>query len=188
MLLISAVHIHLSFCQGIFMLPTNLARIRAILDEAAALTKQVGQSVALNENWIPSAEAQVIRLLDENGPASVPQLGRLRNTSRQNTQVLINRLVKEGLVELIDNPVHKRSPLVRLTETGRLLPSKARAAEAEMLERLAGIISAEELETATAVLAALRKKLLQGQCRRRKVAKRKRLNQAFEEELPVSLL
>ncbi len=171
------------------MLPTNLARIRAILDEAAALTKQVGQPVALNESWIPSAEAQVIRLLDENGPASVPQLGRLRNTSRQNIQVLINRMVKEGVVELIDNPVHKRSPLVRLTETGRLLPSKARAAEAEMLERLAGIISAEELETVTAVLAALRKKLLEGpERRRRKPAKRKRLNQAFEEELPVSLL
>jgi DNA-binding MarR family transcriptional regulator len=52
------------------------------------------------------------------GPLTVPQIARMRPTSRQRMQRLANELAAEGLVEFIDNPKHRRSKLVRLTPKG----------------------------------------------------------------------
>jgi len=48
----------------------------------------------------------------------VPQIAQMRPTSRQRIQRLADELAAEGLVELIDNPKHKRSKLVQLTPEG----------------------------------------------------------------------
>lgn len=59
-----------------------------------------------------------MRTLALSGPLTVPQIARMRPTSRQRMQRLANELVDEGLVEFIDNPKHRRSKLVRLTPKG----------------------------------------------------------------------
>src|SRR5436305_7931387 len=67
---------------------------------------------------IPSASRVALQVLQRCGPQTVPQIARARFSSRQNIQILVNRLQKEGLVELVENPDHKRSVLVRLTHRG----------------------------------------------------------------------
>src|ERR687888_1678540 len=52
------------------------------------------------------------------GPLTVPQIARMRPTSRQRMQRLADELAAEGLVEFVDNPRHRRSKLVRLTRKG----------------------------------------------------------------------
>jgi hypothetical protein len=59
-----------------------------------------------------------IRSLALHGPLTVPQIARMRPVSRQRMQKLTDQLIREGLVELIDNPKHQRSKLVRLTSAG----------------------------------------------------------------------
>jgi DNA-binding MarR family transcriptional regulator len=48
----------------------------------------------------------------------VPEIAKMRPTSRQRMQRLADELATEGLVEFIDNPRHRRSKLVRLTRKG----------------------------------------------------------------------
>ena len=52
------------------------------------------------------------------GPLTVPQIAKMRPTSRQRMQRLADELAAEGLVKLIDNPKHRRSKLVQLTPKG----------------------------------------------------------------------
>lgn len=96
------------------------------------------------------------------GPQTVPQMARTRPVSRQYIQMLTDRLDEEGLVEFIDNPAHKRSWLVRLTEKGKTCIETMLTREAGVLKELPLSVSEQDILTATAVLRSLRE-VFQGQ-------------------------
>ena len=79
--------------------------------------RAVGQKTGLITRWGGGAFG-FLRSLALLGPLSVPQIARMRPTSRQRMQRLADELEAEGLVEFIDNPKHRRSKLVRLTRKG----------------------------------------------------------------------
>jgi len=81
---------------------------------------------------IPSASRAALQVLQRYGPQTVPQIARARFSSRQNIQILINRLKDEGLVEFVNNPDHKRSALVRLTSQGRAAVAQATAEDVKL--------------------------------------------------------
>ena len=59
-----------------------------------------------------------LRSLALLGPLTVPEIARMRPTSRQRMQRLADELAAQGLVAFVDNPRHRRSKLVRLTRKG----------------------------------------------------------------------
>jgi DNA-binding MarR family transcriptional regulator len=79
--------------------------------------RAVGQKTGLITSWGGGAFG-FIRSLALLGPLTVPQIAKMRPTSRQRMQRLADELSAEGLVEFIDNPSHRRSKLVRLTRKG----------------------------------------------------------------------
>ena len=79
--------------------------------------RAVGQKTGLITSWGGGAFG-FLRSLVLLGPLTVPQIARMRPTSRQRMQRLADELAAEGLVEFIDNPKHLRSKLVRLTRRG----------------------------------------------------------------------
>jgi DNA-binding MarR family transcriptional regulator len=91
----------------------------------------------------------VLRGLDKWGEQTVPQMARARAVSRQNIQTLVNQLVDEGLVELVPNPAHKRSPLARLTPRGKKAVDEMNRQEAKLLSKAdLGVTENELLEAA----------------------------------------
>ncbi|HKA12165.1 MAG TPA: MarR family transcriptional regulator [Candidatus Dormibacteraeota bacterium] len=52
-------------------------------------------------------------------PATVVRVARRLGLTRQSVQRIANLLEADGLTEYLDNPVHQRSKLVRLTSRGR---------------------------------------------------------------------
>src|SRR6185369_13065046 len=96
------------------------------------------------------ARQRILLAIASEGALSVPYLARTTGTSRQNVQLLIDRLAQDGCIEPCDNPAHKRSPLYRLTPIGGEALTRARRAEAPVLERLA--LPAEQIEMAIEVL------------------------------------
>jgi DNA-binding MarR family transcriptional regulator len=70
--------------------------------------------------------------------------------------MLTDQLDKEGLVEFVDNPAHKRSWLVRLTDKGRALMETMTAREARVFKDLPVPASEQDIHTATAVLRSFR--------------------------------
>lgn len=79
--------------------------------------RALGQRTGLITSWGGGAFG-LMRSLALRGPLTVPQIARMRPTSRQRMQRLADELEAEGLVEFIDNPRHRRSKLVRLTSKG----------------------------------------------------------------------
>src|SRR5690348_3497575 len=79
--------------------------------------RALGQKAGLITSWGGGAFG-FIRSLALLGPLTVPQIARMRPTSRQRMQRLADELAAEGLVAFIDNPKHRRSKLVRLTPKG----------------------------------------------------------------------
>jgi len=79
--------------------------------------RALGQKAGFMTSWGAGAFG-FIRSLALLGPLTVPELAKMRPTSRQRMQRLADELATEGLVEFIDNPRHRRSKLVRLTRKG----------------------------------------------------------------------
>ncbi len=128
-------------------IPALFHRLRAIAGEVH------GQSVST------AGRRGILRSLDCQGPQTVPQMARARTVSRQHIQILVNGLLKDGLVASEENPAHRKSPLVRLTAKGknRLLASQKR--ESQLLARAEFRLPAREIDRAAEALRSLRELL-----------------------------
>jgi DNA-binding MarR family transcriptional regulator len=98
----------------------------------------------------------VLRDLYRSGMQTVPQMARSRPVSRQHIQTIVNPLAEEGLVELIENPAHKRSKLVCLTQKGVNLVEEMNCLEIELFSGLKIDVSEQELRNSASVLRSVR--------------------------------
>jgi DNA-binding MarR family transcriptional regulator len=92
-------------------------------------------------------------------PLTVPQIARRMGLTRQAVQASVNRLLSEALVEADENPDHRRSPLIRLTELGAAKYERLRRRQVGWINELATGLSQSELETAARVLEQLSDRL-----------------------------
>ena len=136
----------------------------AVIEEAAALHLRANAVVEQlhSRPELTHACRGVLRDLARLGPRTVPQLARRRECSRQHVQVLVNRLAADGLAELVLNPDHRRSPLVRLTPVGKDTLEAMWRREADVIDELPAALDVQELEGATRVLRELRRLLEAG--------------------------
>ena len=103
----------------------------------------------------------MLRTLALMGPLTVPQIARTRPVARQRIQRLADGAAKDGLVEFIDNPAHKRSKLVRLTLEGQAWYEDRLAMISDLADSWAGEIDPKALQTTLDTLQALGARLLQ---------------------------
>ena len=170
------------------------------VDLANYLKRQARQTHR-GEQLSPSGRI-LLQSLHLNGPQTVPSLAHVRSTSRQNIQVLVDRLAKDGYVEFVPNPDHRRSDFVQLTAAGQDMLSSANEKEAGLLETLMPHTSEVQVQDAAELLRKLRL-LMGGERKRRKSGPKPRpagatrstpapqpqpVTPYFEDELPVSLL
>lgn len=109
----------------------------------------------------PSGEGywSVLRLLKLNGPQTVPQLARYRYVPRQSVQKLANEMLKDGVIELVNNPAHKRSKLLRLTSKGDIVFQEMSDRIAKLAETLAKQQDTAQLQNAADVVKNLHEQL-----------------------------
>lgn len=98
----------------------------------------------------------VLRGLYRAGAQTVPQMARARPVSRQHIQTLVNALARDGLVESVKNPAHKRSHLIKLTTKGKDLVEVMNRREERIFNRLTIPISKKHLQNAADVLRMVR--------------------------------
>jgi len=134
----------------------------AALDDLIEETSRVYQRLAVaaeqvHRKWDVSAgKRAVLRMIDKNGPQTVPQMARARCVSRQHIQALVNALIEAGLLTLEPNPAHRRSCLIDLTPKGRAVVEAINAREAEVADLLRFDLTGDQMRAATATLKRLR--------------------------------
>jgi DNA-binding MarR family transcriptional regulator len=104
---------------------------------------------------VTTAMRAVMETLSEAGPMTVPQIAKLKGVTRQHIQLLADALIEGGFASVKENPAHRRSSLIALTDKGRRTFTKMRAREAPLIEELSSEFEAQELERATGVLTRL---------------------------------
>jgi DNA-binding MarR family transcriptional regulator len=116
---------------------------------------QAGERLHAGEPFTLGMRAVLERLARE-GPATVPGVARSRHVTRQHIQTLVNALLERKLVELRDNPAHKRSPLIGLTLEGAETIRRVKRKEARWLARQDVGVSPRALKEAATVLRTVR--------------------------------
>lgn len=120
--------------------------------------EDVSSSILARHGLTPQ-ERRLLMTLRKHRLCTVPQLARKRGVSRQFVQVTMNALAKRSLVEFKENPDHKRSRLMSLTERGEALILGVMAREGEALQRVAVGLGPEQVRQAVQVLEGAREGL-----------------------------
>ena len=131
-----------------------LADVNALANRLKSATRAVHAG-----NNLPVGAKTIFQTLAQVGLQTVPQLARRGSFSRQNIQVLVNRLEAGGWVEFVANPAHKRSDLIRLTDQGERLLATATKREASFLAGLLNHTTEAEVLSAGKLLTRLRQLL-----------------------------
>ncbi len=132
----------------------RIAELLAEVNTLAIRFRQSGKTITSDQSDLPGGEHAVLEIIDRFGPLTVPQIARQRSTSRQNIQIMVDRLEDKGCVELVGNPGHRRSALVRLTEQGKTWLDAGEKDQKELLSKIGSILSGSE---ASLVVSLLRK-------------------------------
>ena len=115
------------------------------------------------EHGLTSARWQVLGAIAlAQRPLTVPQIARRMGLTRQTVHTTVNRLVADGLAELVPNEDHRRSQLVSVTELGGAKYRAIDEAQAAWVNQLAAGLRRSELETTARVLGELSKRLEAG--------------------------
>ncbi len=101
----------------------------------------------------------VLEFLQAQGPTPVPRIARSRGVSRQHVQTIVNELLDDGLVELRDNPAHRRSCLVALSAVGDATIAGIRDTERTVLGDAFADLDTARVRATTETLRALRRRI-----------------------------
>jgi len=127
-----------------------IRRTRAAFHALAAYGSALHADLGVNASM-----RAVMEHIEENGPATAPEMARAKGVSRQHIQTIVDLLIDAALAEARTNPEHKRSSLIALTRKGRATIAKIRAREEKALAQLSRRLGGVELAGAEKALAAL---------------------------------
>lgn len=113
------------------------------------------QSSALND----SEQMALNAVVEAERAPTVAQIGRSMGQARQLVQRAANSLRDAGLIEMADNPDHKRAPLLRPTEQGVALKREIDARADAIAEALLPAGDLDAVRDATRALRTIRRKL-----------------------------
>ena len=132
---------------------------------------------------VTPSQAEVIRVLGEQGPLTLSQLGRLLVCeSGTNPSRLVDRLVDVGHVERIADPRDRRSIIVSLTPSGQEIESGIRSVEEALYADLDASADGIDMSEALTFLRRLSAGLPAGDALEARIAGRARRDRTAGEE------
>jgi len=129
--------------------PEAFALLVGDLYEAAGVLRRHGERIAASAGQT-QARWQLMSVLSV-GNWTVPMAADRLGTSRQAVQRIANELVDEGLAVFDENPRHRRSPFLRLSDQGRGVLETITAEAGRRNRDLANIASVDPVETRVAL-------------------------------------
>lgn len=88
-------------------------------------------------------------------PRTIPQIARRMGVTRQGVQRVADAMVRDGLAEFVDNPDHRRSPILRLTVRGQQILARINAAQTGWSNKVAEEFALEDLRRAVRTIEAV---------------------------------
>lgn len=136
-----------------------------LVDETIRLNSRLRSvfAAARQESALNDSEQMVLNAVVEaerTGRApTVAQIGRSMGQARQLVQRAANALRDAGLIEMADNPDHKRAVLLHPTPRGIALKREIDARADAIAEEMTSALDLDDVRAATAALHAIRRQL-----------------------------
>lgn len=92
-------------------------------------------------------------------PLTVAQIARVMGQTRQSVQRIVDEIEREGIVERVAHPEHRRARLVQLTRRGKALWVEMQRRQIPWANRTADGLRATVLEPTLQTLRAIRERL-----------------------------
>ncbi len=124
----------------------------SVLRSAARLTRWASRTASFD---VPMAQARLLALVEELGPARVSALASADHCSQPTMSTQLQRLETEGWAERVVDPADARASLLSLTPAGRAALDRARKARLEALSPAFSQLDAAALERLQVAVEAL---------------------------------
>lgn len=139
--------------------PTRTTKGTLVTDLILALFPLNGRLLAAGDSLcsgegLSSALWQVLGAL-QDGPRTVSKVSRMMGLTRQSVQRSVNIMKADGLVELVRNPDHQTSPLVRMTAKGEAAFQEVMRLQIDWSNGLGQKLKVDELKATVRVLSSL---------------------------------
>ena len=136
-------------------------RVNDVVEVGLLVTQAYFPLRALSERVLQpagssTARMAVLRSLATHAPLTVPELAQMRPVARQGVQRLANEMVRDGLLQWLPNPNHRRSRLLTLTDAGQARYIQLARLQLDWAQRLAQKLDPADLDAARQGLTALR--------------------------------
>lgn len=131
-----------------------IMQIRRSFQRLKTVSEEILQGTGIN-----ASQRAILEFLYQHQSHTVPQLAECLSVSRQHVQVIVNDLVALGLARCLENPIHKRSPLIEATPEGVALFESIQEKEAEILQQFQQQLPKKEIQSALNTLESLNKLL-----------------------------
>ncbi|WP_246534488.1 MarR family winged helix-turn-helix transcriptional regulator [Aliiroseovarius lamellibrachiae] len=101
----------------------------------------------------------VLEILYAEDEATVPAIAQKLEINRQYVQLMVNETLADNLTVRCENPRHKKSAIITLTDQGRALIKDVIGREMSLVRSMSAGLNTSEVETALKVVTALIEKL-----------------------------
>jgi DNA-binding MarR family transcriptional regulator len=136
-----------------------MTRLVLTVFRASGTLNAAGDELVADQD-LTSARWQVLGAIQmADRPLTVAQIARRMGLTRQSVHASVQRLRESGLLVLMPNEAHRRSPLVGLTEAGLTAHALALRKQVGWVNWLSGGVPAADIETAERVIDALCRRL-----------------------------
>lgn len=134
---------------------------RSLLDGMALLMRVSLQDLMayIHRKGISMAQINVLYQLYYRGPCEVLAFTHALSLSPAGASQLIERMVRQGWVERLDDPADRRVRRVYLTEPGRQLVAESIAVRNEWVQRFGARLTGEEKQQVAQVFQLLAEKI-----------------------------
>lgn len=136
-----------------------------LLSCTMAIEKEVQRRFADRGMTLPRFD--VLAALDRHGEMNMGALSQALLVSNGNVTQLVQKLVREGLVEMHKLPSDRRTSIVRLTPEGREIFAKLARAHQDWIDQMVGGLDFTQRERLYVALGTLKMSIAQFAARRR---------------------
>ena len=128
------------------------------------LFRAMGQTANayIEDLGVTAAERAVMEFLVRKTRMTVPEMARAYDVSRQHIQTSVNLLLEKKLAVLEENPGHKRSPYVALSNKGSRLFAKIANRDEALIETVFAKVGKSDQKTTRQTLETMLKNLSTG--------------------------
>ncbi len=119
-------------------------KVLELLEAVRVYERKINLSLTYSGLRLP--QFKVMDFLEKSGKITVSDLSRHTNVTRATTSVLVNELIKLGIVESINNSSDKRSFYIKLTERGKTRLKVARSEFSLVEEKISNELSIDTIE------------------------------------------